>query len=59
MSTPVAKRRRVELSLEDKIRLIKEFESVPKPTLKSLSEKFGIGKLGLGIGSKKSKKRWY
>ena len=33
MSEPPAKRRRVELSLEDTVDLIKEAESVPKPTL--------------------------
>ena len=34
------KRRRTELTLEDKIRLIKESEARPKPTQKVLSEKF-------------------
>ncbi|KAH3811757.1 hypothetical protein DPMN_140172 [Dreissena polymorpha] len=40
MSEPPSKRRRVELSLEDKIKLIKESEMFPKPTLKILSEKY-------------------
>ena len=44
MSEPTPKRRRVELSLVDKIKLIKDSESLPKPTLKTLSEKFGVGK---------------
>ena len=42
-SRPPAKRRRVELTIEKKIDLIKESESVPKPTLKILSEKYGVG----------------
>ena len=36
--------RHVELTLQDKINLIKESESFPKPSQKSLSEKFGVGK---------------
>lgn len=44
MSKPPAKRRRIELTLEDKINLIKDSESFPKPSQKSLSEKFGVGK---------------
>ncbi|KAH3862188.1 hypothetical protein DPMN_025154 [Dreissena polymorpha] len=44
MSDPPSKRWRVELSLEDKIKLIKESEMLPKPTLKMLSEKYGVGK---------------
>ncbi|XP_041379546.1 uncharacterized protein LOC121392379 [Gigantopelta aegis] len=44
MTERPAKRRRVELSLDDKLKIIKSFESVPKPTLRSLSEKFSIGK---------------
>jgi hypothetical protein len=44
MSKPPSKRRRVELTLQDKINLIKESESFPKPFQKSLSEKFGVGK---------------
>jgi DNA-binding FadR family transcriptional regulator len=39
-----SKHRRVELILQDKINLIKESESFPKPSQKSLSEKFGVGK---------------
>jgi hypothetical protein len=41
MSKPPSKRRRVELTLQDKIN---ESESFPKPSQKSLSEKFGVGK---------------
>ena len=44
MSKLPSKRRRVELTLQDKINLIKESESFPKPSQKSLSEKFGVGK---------------
>ena len=44
MSTPQAKRRRVELTLQDKINSIKQSESFPKPSKKSLCEKFGVGK---------------
>ena len=55
MSEPPSKRRRVELSLEDKIKLIKESEMLPKPTLKMLSEKYPIGKSTIGdIVRKKS-----
>jgi hypothetical protein len=36
--------RHVELTLQDKINLIKESEHFPKSSQKSLSEKFGIGK---------------
>ena len=43
-----AKRQRIELSLEKRIELIKCAESVPKPTLKALSDKFGIGKSTVG-----------
>ncbi|XP_041366852.1 major centromere autoantigen B-like [Gigantopelta aegis] len=48
MTERPAKRRRVELSLDDKLKIIKSFESVPKPTLRSLSEKFSIGKSTVG-----------
>lgn len=34
MAEPPVKRRRVELTLDDKIKLIKDADSVPKPTLK-------------------------
>jgi hypothetical protein len=44
MSKPLSKRRRVELTLQEKINLIKESESFPKPSQKSFSEKFGVGK---------------
>ena len=44
MSKPAAKRQRIELSLEKRISLINASERFPKPTLKSLSEEFGIGK---------------
>ena len=33
MSVPPSKRRRVELTLEDRINLIKDSEAQPKPTL--------------------------
>ncbi|KAH3776972.1 hypothetical protein DPMN_178406 [Dreissena polymorpha] len=55
MSERPSKRRRVELSLEDKIKLIKESEMFPKLTLKILSEKDGVGKSTIGdIVRKKS-----
>jgi predicted XRE-type DNA-binding protein len=44
MLKPLSKRRRVELTFQNKINLIKESESFPKPSQKSLSEKFGVGK---------------
>jgi DNA-binding GntR family transcriptional regulator len=44
MSKPLSKCRRIKLTLQDKINLIKESESFPKPSQKSLSEKFGVGK---------------
>ncbi|KAH3768744.1 hypothetical protein DPMN_169961 [Dreissena polymorpha] len=48
MSEPPSKRRRVELSLGDKIKLIKKSEMFPKPTLKILSEKYRVGKSTIG-----------
>ena len=48
MSERPANRQRIELSLEKRIELIKCAESVPKPTLKVLSSKFGIGKSTVG-----------
>ncbi|XP_052240655.1 jerky protein homolog-like [Dreissena polymorpha] len=44
MSQPPAKRRRVELTLEDKIKLITESTAQPKPSLNALGERFKIGK---------------
>jgi hypothetical protein len=44
MSKLPSKHRRVELNLQDKINLIKESEIFPKPSQKSLSEKFRVGK---------------
>jgi energy-converting hydrogenase A subunit M len=44
MSKLPSKRRRVELTLQDKINLIKESESFPKPSQKSLSKNFEVGK---------------
>jgi predicted XRE-type DNA-binding protein len=44
MLKPLSKRRRVELTFQNKINLIKESESFPKPSQKSLNEKFGVGK---------------
>ena len=44
MSERPAKRRRVELSLDDKVKIINKYETLPKPTLQSLSDSFGIGK---------------
>ena len=44
MSKPPSKRCRVELTLQDKINLLKESKSFPKPSQKSLSEKFWVGK---------------
>ena len=41
---PGAKRPRVELPLLKKIELIKQAETLLKPSLKTLGEKFGIGK---------------
>ena len=61
MSDPAPKRRRVELSLVDKIKLIQDSESLPKPTLKTLSKTFGVGKSTvsdiLKIAIKKTMKR--
>ena len=48
MSEPPSKSMQVELSLQDKIKLIKESEMFPKPTLKMLSEKYGVGKSTIG-----------
>ena len=48
MTQPSSKRRRSELSLKEKIKLIQEAESTPKPTLKTLSERFDIGKSTVG-----------
>ena len=48
MSERPTNRQRIELSLEKRIELIKCAESVPKPTLKVLSSKFGIGKSTVG-----------
>ena len=42
------KRQRIELLLEKRIELIKCWESVPKPTVKALSNKFGIRKSTVG-----------
>lgn len=43
-NTPSPKRARKEMKLVDKINLIKESETVPKPTQAELSKKYGIGK---------------
>ena len=43
-----AKRQRIELSFEKKIELINCAESVLKPILKALRDKFGIGKSTVG-----------
>lgn len=48
-----AKRQRIKLSFEERIELIKCAESVPKPTLKALSGKFGIRKSTVGDNLKK------
>ena len=48
MSERPTNRQRIELSLEKRIELIKCAESVPKPSLKILSSKFGIGKSTVG-----------
>ncbi|KAH3708927.1 hypothetical protein DPMN_068385 [Dreissena polymorpha] len=48
MSQPPAKRRRVELTLEDKIKIITESTAQPKPSLKALDERFKIGKSTVG-----------
>ena len=48
MSERPTNRQRIELSLEKRIELIKCAESVPKPSLKALSSKFGIGKSTVG-----------
>jgi len=42
------KRQRIEILLEKRIELIKCWESVPKPSLKALRNKFGIGKSTVG-----------
>ncbi|KAH3793785.1 hypothetical protein DPMN_147306 [Dreissena polymorpha] len=46
MFEPPSKRRRVKVSLEDKIKLIHEM--LPQPTLKMPSEKYGVGKSTIG-----------
>ncbi|XP_052230994.1 methionine--tRNA ligase, cytoplasmic-like [Dreissena polymorpha] len=43
MSQPPAKRRRVKLTLEEKIKLITESTSEPKASLKTLGKRFKIG----------------
>jgi hypothetical protein len=53
MSQPPAKRRRVELTLEDKIKLITESTAQPKPSLKALGERFKIGKSTVSVILKK------
>ncbi|KAH3850761.1 hypothetical protein DPMN_093234 [Dreissena polymorpha] len=40
MSQPPAKRRRVELTLKDKIKLITESTAQPKPSLKALGDAY-------------------
>ncbi|CAG2205244.1 unnamed protein product [Mytilus edulis] len=47
MSRPV-KRQRVELSLSDKVKLIKDHDSVPKPSQRELAEKYKVGKSTVG-----------
>ncbi|XP_052706690.1 tigger transposable element-derived protein 4-like [Crassostrea angulata] len=47
MSNP-AKRQRVELSLSDKIKLIKEHEAQPKISQRDLGEKFRVGRSTVG-----------
>ena len=54
MSERPAKRQRIEFSLEKRIELIKCAESVPKPTVKALSGKFGISKSTVGDILKKN-----
>lgn len=48
MPPPPSKRRRVELTLAGKLQLISEAERLPKPTLKVLSDKYGVGKSTVG-----------
>ena len=48
MSERPAKHQRIKLLLEKRIELIQCVKSVPKPTLKGLSDKFGIGKSTVG-----------
>ena len=48
MSERPAKHQRIKLLLEKRIELIQCVKSVPKPTLKALSGKFGIGKSTVG-----------
>jgi len=38
------KRSRINLTLEDKLKLISDAERIPKLTQKELSEKYGIGR---------------
>jgi hypothetical protein len=42
MNETPSKRRRTELSLEDKIKIIRESEMVPKPTLKVCEDCFSF-----------------
>ena len=44
MSEHSSKQYRVELSLDDKVKIINVFEMVPKPMLKSLAKTFDIAK---------------
>jgi hypothetical protein len=44
MSESPAKRARIELTLDDKVKLIKDAQSVPKLTQKEISLKYGLGK---------------
>ena len=44
-SSPSPKRSRNELDLKRKIELIKQYDSIPKPTQKDLAKSFNVGTL--------------
>ena len=47
MSRP-SKRQRVELTLSDKVKLIKDHDTLPKPSQRQLAEKYQVGKSTVG-----------
>ena len=53
MSESPANRCHVELSFDDKLKIIRKFKSIPKQTLKTLSQSLRIGKSTVGDNVKK------
>ena len=41
MAEPPSKKKRVDLTLETKVKIIRKYEQCPKPTFKAVSEKYG------------------